>query len=433
MNKTMNTPKKTAVNEGQLKTRRIITVSVSIILGILILFGATLGIITGVRRSRYIARLGGNGVSEGVVSFLAATYKTSYMATHRENGVSVSDTDAFWKTEVYNGNTHGDYLKYYTGEYISKVLASARIFDEVSRMTAEDKRAVSIAVDEILTYRASGSVDDFNALCDPMGFDYSDFKEAATLLYKASRAPERVFGEDGSGASALTEECDSFYMRYSRVKMIFIRTEDTFSLDGEGNRIIDSSGNDTLRPLTDDEREERTAYIETLKECIAGINNGSVAPERFDELAAEITERYKENSSSVLESGYYLYANSNYTNEFSNMIPEAVKSALMLDVGECTMVEIPTLSEDNAETEASESGDTDYSFKGVCFMYRAESEEKAYKNTESNFFGDFYALVANDLYENMIKEYMEEVIFSEKWSEVDPSVLPYNSDIKVRF
>ncbi len=436
MSKSLNTAKQPAVNAGELKTRRIIIIAVSILLGALIIFGTTLGIITGVRRSRYVISLKGEGIDKGVASFLAASYKSTYMAALRQNGVNVSDTDAFWSTEVYNGNTYGDYLAYETEQYMKEILAASVIFDETSRLTSDDKNTLKLAVYEILNYRADGSIDEFNALTEPMGFDYDDFKAATTLVYKATRAASRIYGDGGKKTANLTSECDDFYLRYSRVKMIFIRTEDTFALDAEGNRIIDESGKDTLRPLTDYERAERTEYINRLNECIEGINNGTVAPEQFDALAREITEKYKENSADVLDSGYYLYSGSNYSEEFSKIFPTVLPDAISLYTGECGKVEIgaddESGSEEDADEEAEEKNDVQ-PFVGVCFMYKAELEPRAYTDTESNFFGDFYALLALDMYSELLDGYVDSVSLTEKWSEMDFSKIPYNTDFLARF
>ncbi|MBE6635036.1 MAG: hypothetical protein E7617_02380 [Ruminococcaceae bacterium] len=439
MSKSQNSVKQPVQITGEQKTRRIIIIAVSILLGALIIFGSTLGIITGVRRSRYVIRLKGEGIDRGVASYLAASYKTTYMATLRQNGANVSDTEAFWSQEVYNGNTYGDYLAFGTEQYIREILAAAVIFDETSRLTSEDKETLKLAVYEILSYRADGSVEQFDTLCEPMGFDYKDFKAAATLIYKATRAASRIYGEGGANAAYLTDECDAYYMGYSRVKMIFIRTEDTFALDAEGNRITDTSGNDTLRPLTDYEREEREGYISRLNACIEGINDGSVAPEQFDALAKEITEKYKENSADVLGSGYYLHGVSAYTKEFSKLFPTVLSQAFDLYTGECGKVEIGADDDSESaegeedEESGSESGDEVQPFVGVCFMYKAELEPRAYTDTKSNFFSDFYSLVAKELYKELLDGYIDSIELTDKWSELNITKIPYNTEFIPRF
>ena len=46
------------------------------------------------------------------------------------------------------------------------------------------------------------------------------------------------------------DECDRYLNEYSRVKLLFIRTKDTYAIDENGNRIIEN-GEYLMRELYD--------------------------------------------------------------------------------------------------------------------------------------------------------------------------------------
>lgn len=392
--------------------KRALIIFVCIFLGAVILAGAIAGIAIAARNASYLISDGGVGINEGVANYLTSYYKTSYMKFRNEMGVpSVEDTEEFWSLVIYNNAdgtkyTYGDDLKNYITLSIKSLIASNKLFNTHSRLTAEDKQKIKSGIEEILEYRAHGSVAQFNENVSIYGYDYKDFCDATELLYKAGVVEERICGVDGAGMKAsadkeITDYLATYYMRYSHVNLIFIRTNDTFELDEEGNRIRDEKNNDKLRPLTDAEKAERQERIAKLDACIAGIKTGEVAPERFFELMND----YDEGDTSTHNTGYYFYYDSAYTQEFSQAFKDVVENAEYLYEGECAKVNV------------------DF---GVCYIYKYAPAESAYKNTdEHGFFSDFYKLAAADFFTDLIEERRELVKVKEKWNTFDVLAIPY--------
>lgn len=392
--------------------KKIMIICVCAFLSLVLLFGLTFGTVMAVRNSRYVMVYDNVGVDAGVASYLSTYYKARYISylkqylqiTHAE------DTTSFWNSPSgVSNNTYGDYLVYETERFISELIASNVLFDKNAKLTDADKEAIDVAVEEVLDFRHQGSISAFNKACKQYGFDYNDFVTATEMLYKSWAVSVKMFGAKGENIASNTDFCDEYLLsNYYRTKLIFIRTETEFVLDENGKRVQGDDGNDLTRPLTDAEKAERQQRIETIRAAVAGINSGEVSPERFDELA----ELYNEGDRETHD-GYYFSRYSSYTNEFAEGFPEVVTKALSLNIG------------DGAEVNCS---------VGVCFLFRDSTVFGAYKNTADDWcFSDFYALAAADFYANMVTELAAEVEKREKWSNISPIDLPYQTDYVARF
>ena len=424
-------PKTVSVNVAEKNTKKIVTIFVAAFLAVVLLLGIILGTVAIVRNSSYLVKLEGVGINEGVANYLVSEFKAEYIKMLNSNGVNASDTAAFWNSPYINAevskSTHGDYLKLYVENSVKTLLASNLIFDKYTTLTSADKNTIAITVDEILTYRAGGSKSQFNEDTEKYGFDYSDFKKGIEMMYKASVVLKRVFGESGENVRSFTDFCKEFYMGsanyegYTRVKIVFVRTEDTFVIGEDGKRVPDDKGNDSVRDLTSEEKAERAAYIEILDSCIEGFKNGTVAPETFDDTAEKIYA-YKENlTEDYLD--YYLHDSSSFTLEFNKKFPEVIEKAFTLGVGEVGMVEYGSAMADDENTG---------SFTGRVYVYRVANDEGAYERTDSvGFFSDFNTLCASALYSKMASEYSEQAELLDKWSEIDIIAHKYTSNYGV--
>lgn len=417
-----NTTVKSAKKNISAKKATIIFVSVFV--GIAIIIGSTFGIIAAVRNSSYVMKLESVGIDEGVANYLSSYFKTKYMQSLASSGINVSDTAAFWNTKVFNESTYGDYLKYETEQYMKQIIASLRVFDMYTSLTAEDKNEIKLAAKEILAYKASADKKLFNEDTEKYGFDYKDFEKATEVLYKTYVLKERIFGQNGENMTSFPDYCEEYFASYARVKLVFIRTQDTFLTDAEGNREKDDKNNDALRDLTESEKLERAEYIARFDECIKGINDGTVASEQFDVLAEELINKYGENSRESI-TGYYFSYGSTYTEEFQKYYKDVVTKTFEMEIGKCAVIEFGSLmAEDEEESEQS--------FVGRCYLYRISNEKDAYKN-QNDFFLDFYSLAATSLYQKMIEEYAKKVEIMDKWKNIDCVNTPYNVDYVARF
>ena len=389
--------------------KRLIVIIVSVFLAAVLLFGAIYGIVIAVINAGYVMTYGGIGVDSGVVAYLTSYYKAVYMKNLAQDGNEVEDTAEFWGQIMVNETTLGDYLKYSTENYIKQVLAVNYLFDRYATLTSDDKKDLELAVREKLDYLAGGSVSTFNEMSAEYGFDYDDFKEGSELLYKAWSAKSKMFGENGEYMLEFPDEVEEYYKSYSHVKLLFVRTESTFVLDENGDRVKGDDGNDTLRDLTDEEKAQRLESVEYLKGVIAKINSGESDGAIFDQLLRD----YDEGDRDSHTKGYYFNENASYTKEFADEFKRVVDIAYEIDIGKASYTECSV---------------------GYCFIYRIPRETGAYVDTSSDWcFSDFFPNASTEMFQKMIDEIAAEVEVRDGWSLIDPVSIPYTTDFIARF
>jgi hypothetical protein len=405
---------KATVNTGAAKYgkgAKITIIAVCAFLAAVLVFGIVFGSIIAARNASYVMTCDGFGIDTGVASYLVSYFKARYVTYMKQSGITVTDTPEFWAspTGVFE-NTYGDYLKYETEEYVKQLIAACALFDQNATLSDADKKAIKVATDEILDFRHGGSKSDFNAATEQYGFDYDDFCRGTEMIYKAWAVSVKLFGSNGENMTSYPEFRDSYLGNYTRVKLLFIRTDNKFVTDENGNRVKGDNGNDLTVDLTDEEKAVREARINELREVINGINDGTIAPERFDEL---LNSDYNEGDrSAIARNGYYFNKSSTFTAEFSEGLPEVVEKSLELEINTATEINC--------------------SF-GVCFALREQVAEGAYENTDASWcFGDYNALAASELYQQMLKEISERVEVRDKWSDISPIAIPYTSDYTAR-
>lgn len=419
-------PREISSAESAAKTKRLVIIFVSAILALVLLLGVVLGAVAIAKNASYAVKLESVGMTEGVANYFVTLFKDAYIDQLKNSGVKVSDTEQFWSSPYINAqvstSTQGDYLKLYVENNIKKIVADNYLFDKYLTLTSAAKNDIAMTVREILYSRASNSEAIFNEDAAQYGFDYGDFKKAVEMLYKSSAVANGVFGSNGQNLVGLTDYCNEFFMGsedfvgYKRAKIVFIRTEDTFKLDENGNKITesktDSEGKeitvDVTRPLTDEEKAAREAHISVFNACLEGFANGTVPTSTFDEEASKVYA-YGENYNDGFE-GFYFCPGNAYTTEFSVAFSEVVDKVSELSVGAVGVVDY------TAESEGAEARN---GFVGKVFIYRLANEEKAYENVTSPFFSDFYKIASYALTVRMANENMEKTELRSRWENID--------------
>lgn len=419
-------PKNITSEESAAKTKRTVIIFVSAVLSLVLLLGAVLGTVALVKNASYALKIESTGMTVGVANYFVTLFKAAYINQLKSSGVDVSDTTAFWASPYINAqvstSTQGDYLKLYVENNIKKILADNYLFDRYLTLSSEAKNDIAMTVREILYSRASNSRSTFDSNTEQFGFDYDDFKRAVEMMYKSSAVSNGVFGANGENLVGLNDYCDEFFMGsedfvgYTRVKVVFIRTEDTFLLDDSGNRVTegktDADGKeiyvDVTRPLTDAEKAKRAEHIAVFEACIEGFEEDTVPKSTFDEEAEKVYA-YGENDENGY-GGYYFCSGNAFTTEFSEAFPEVVETATSLSVGQVGVVDY---AKDSA-TEGNTNG-----FIGKVFIYRIENEARAYEDVTSPFFRDFYKLASYALTLRMANENMEKTEYRSKWQKID--------------
>lgn len=412
-------------NNDNARGKRATIIFICSFLLVVLVFGIVIGTITIVNDRRAAVKLGGITMREGVVSYLAATYKRAFMTSLGE----AFDTEDFWSRPSSSSlKTNGELLIEGTEKYIKSITVGAYLFDRYASLTRDEREMLDRATAEILEFKANGSVDEFNSSAEEMGFDYDDFCRATELIYKAGRSAEIIYGTDGSNlkGSALAGERDGFYKtQYTRVKILYIATREDIRRDDKGELEVDSDGNFVTDYFTAEELLSRRADIARIRELIEGEGEALMSPEYFDAM------QKKYNYSSLYnESGYYFSPYSEYSEHFAKEsakgLPEDYSRAFEKYMS--SVVELAnnwTGSSDYKEIEG------DY---GVCFIYRCDHEENAYMlPSMQDFFHDFYIDGAVYLYSEQVEVLSRSVELREEYYGIDPITLPYNYTFVANF
>lgn len=359
----------------------------------LLAFGGVFGIIRLVKERSSVAKYDGIYLDEGAARYLASYYKRQYKDFLVGEGIVAYDSYLFWEEKAEDGKTYGEHLAEGFGEYLASILAAVRIYEEVGSYTREEKEYVKSRAEGVLnSSSAEGSVEKYNELAEPFGFDYDDFLSASEYLYKASVAKALLYGADGSGISSDLSACEKYLETYSRVALMFISLDRVYIKDQSGNFTYDDDGNAKWRELTPSEREEREETVEKLR---GYISSGEMTTEAFEYYLAK-----SDVPDEMDEQGYYFNPSAETTAEFAEKFSEVVDASYEMKIGEYK------------EAEAPEIG-------GVCFIYKYAPESYAYLDTENVFFSDFYMDASTYTYLSVISELSQEVTFTDGFYEMD--------------
>ncbi len=386
------------------KGSRLLIILVSVFLAAVLAVGGIFAIVLGVKNAKALVKYNGLTLTKEEVSFFASYYKNQYMASLAKSGIEVSDTEEFWNTKCNPVNTYGEFLKYNTKEYLKQIIISNYLYDSYARLSSSEKRDLKLAAGEILDYHAAGDVDKFNTETEQFGFSYSNFYDVTEMLYKTNMIRRIIFGDDGSKIASELDLCEEYLNEYSHVKLIFIRTEDDFKLDEDGNRVTED-GKDVLVPLSEEERAARAEDIETIRAAIDGfLSSGEIqmSPTMFENYLEKYGTGYDDKD----KNGFYFHEDSKFTKEFATELGDVVDSALSCEINSYKEVKC------------------DF---GVCFIYKYEVTPGAYaEKSETSCFSDFYYNASVSSFEKMLEELAEGVEFTEKFDELDLISLPNN-------
>ena len=404
--------------EKKTDRKKVLLIIVCIFVTLVVVFGATLGIVLGVRNAKAAVRFNGVRISEGEAYFLLTKYKRDFIIEYGGH-----DSESFFAGKYDDTRTYADLLKEESERYLKDIAIKNYLFDSIDGidMSGLDEIAVRRAIKEVLDYRDSnGSEEKFNEIAEKYGFDFDDFSSATLMLYKAEVVESRIFGSDGSLIRNYSTDCQSYFdANYSHVKLLFIRTEDKFELDGEGNRVKDDDGTDKKIPLTDAEKAERAALILDIEAKIAAYEtNGDgvqMTPVHFSSLLSE----YGEGDPGRNENGYYFSAYSSFSNEFTKN-PDETTNEKRFEIAKCIL----TMDKGYAKREFD---------GGVCFIYKYDNVAGAYANTSDECFSDFYSLCASHTFRNTVSEFYEDVKIKDYIYGIDLLSLPGDNPFVPKF
>ena len=390
------------------KKKNFLLIFISAFAAAVLVFGIVLGIVSGVKKSKTVVSFGGLMMDDEVTSFFVSQYKYSFMNMLSASGhKNVEDSPGFWNKDSGNGKTYGELLRESAKEYLAQVLVTNYLYNKYKKLTSEEKELISTAVRETVTYKADGSKDAFNKAVSEFGFSYSSYKQAATMMYKAMFAKSLVCGDEGSNLKGEREIVEEYLSEYTHVKLLFIRTETTFVLDADGNRIVENDGTYATRELTESERIERQQLISEIRGYIENAKN-----EENNAMGAEMFDWYLENNdegdSKSHDYGYYLHKSSDFSKVFAKEFGDIVDTAYEMKVGDF----------DEAEVDF-----------GICFIYKYDVSYNDIENSAvKDCFADFYSELSDAFFAEQVQELSKDVKFNKKFDEIDMILLPYNYD-----
>lgn len=343
-------------------------------------------------RGKVILSLGGDRMREGVFRFLYSYYRYRIPASDYYKALGVTDTAAFWDRLRSNGETEGEYYGKIALRLIEETLAAAALYDSCAAMTASQRTAVKEAEEAVLlySYKGGGTKNSFNEKAAPMGFDWQDFCDGTLLLWKAEQARTALYGVSGTGIG--TEEADRYLHRnYYALKLIFVRTENTFVTDASGTPVTDDGGRYETRPLTEKEQEEADAHLADVR---AGLAGGLSDEADFDALYLAHSD--KTAGKGIAETHYLTRADADarsaYTAAFASDFPALV------DVAE-------EMTESLAVREVFVRG------LGYFFLLRVDTTDGAYNDRSLSecFSEDFYDHASAALFTERLSEQVQKI------------------------
>ena len=406
----MNKNKKTN-NTG----KRALIIFVAAFLSLALVLGATLGIISMVKKAGSVVSYEGIIMNKQVASFFVSRFKVEYISALRSSGVNASDTEAFWSLKDDTGVTYADKFRTLAEQYLKEVVASAYLFDRYAKLNKEDRESIKSTCRDVLEYQANGNEEEFDERAARFGFDYDSFCDAVELLYKSVNSYNVIYGTDGSGIYSDNASCEKYLSEYSHVQFIFIRTEQKLTTDVDGKTV--------LVDLTESERAERLALIDSLSRAIDAAetnDDGQMTPAMFE---IYLDGKYNDGDTSMNATGYYLHENAETTVEFAEAFPEVVKTALEMEKGQFEKVVTTVIDADNL-----------IGMDSVCFIYKYEPASGAYKIPAlERWFSDFYSDAAERMFVESVSALIKDAKTTDKLVELDIVAIPKNTEFVPRF
>ena len=387
------------------KNSKTLLIVVCIFLVLSLTFGIVFGAITLANMKDSVIEYKGTKMTAGVGRYFASYAKGQYMSSLSAT-TKVEDTEEFWSKSYIGTKTYGEALEEYVIGYLSQIVVGCYIYDSLATLTKAEREKIDELAEQRLMYLCDGSKSDFNKATRQYGFDFSDFKEAMTMSYKAQNAAYYLYGIGGADLKNYPDECNEFLENYYlRARLLFIRTKTDYTLDELGNRVQGANGTPELSALTDAEITERQLDIAAIKEAIKNVEEGE-SGQMSETAFNSYLEKYKATNMDLRPGGEYYMSASEYTARAMKSYPEIVETAFGMDVGEFEVVEL------------------DF---GVCVIYRCEVAQGAYlDDAEDGPFSDFYTHLAALKYSDEVTTLAQGVEVQARFYDIDLVALPKN-------
>ena len=404
-------------NKGMQKNRikslaggtKVLIIFIAAFVTAALIFGIVFSIIAAVRRESAAVEFSGVMIDEPTAAYFVSLYKYRYIAELRAADIEAYDSVDFWATVDADGVSYGSRLILGVRNFISDILVANYYFDRYGKLDTNDKEELDEIYESVISRFTSERLE---AALLGAATNERSLKRAIEMYYKATCAKTEIYGTSGATLMGYPDECNKYLNEYSRVKLLFIRTKDTFSIDENGDRIIEN-GEYLMRDLYDYELAERAELIAKIDAEIEGYEQKEDIQITEDIFEGYI-DTYGEGEDDKTKSGYYFAASADYTGAFAEDVSaDIVRSALEMQIGEYRKVDVGF---------------------ATCYIYKCPVESGVYTDTsEEGFFADFYSDAADFLFAEMLEDMREDTVFYGKLTEEDIIEISYDSDLYVRF
>lgn len=326
-------------------------------------------------------------VTSNMYQYWMSGYKAMFLYTYSEN---MKDSASFWEEKLDDGVTTETFFTGIVDENIKKKLVAMSLFRESGlSLTNAVQTSVKGKVDQLVSDLSEGNKSKFNSFIADYGVNYDILFNIYLEEAKIEQLKDYLYGS--YGAEKITDDQrDEYYKQnYTRIKHIFIRTEDRLVTDKDGNYVYDGEKYQT-EALTEEEKQQKQAKI-------AQVSSKLDAGENFESLLTEYSE---DEASSHYTNGFYFSASTEY-------IAEVLEAAFNMQIGEVRRVE------------------SEY---GVHFVKKYELDDGAYSvSTNSDFFTTFNNDVTEYVFDQKLTALAADVkVNSEEKEKIKASVIPAN-------
>ena len=309
-------------------------------------------------------------VDEQMYSYFMSHYKSVFLASFS----GASDTDAFWETVREDGMTNEEYFNAVALENVKKYVAATWMFSYMDRkFTSAMKKEIDAGLDEVVENAFGGDEGEFKSHLSSLGISRDVVYDVYVMDAKSDYMYEYLYGFTGVIDVPDSDRLSYMLDNYSHIEHIYVNNVYKYATDEDGEYIYDDYGYSVTVDLSEEELAEANGKIEAIK-------NGLSAGEDFHMLWLEYSDDH------LYSDGYYLKPTTRY-------IPEIVKAAFELEIGE-----VYSFEADN----------------GVHFIKRLEIEGKPWDNNANDDFLDgFEDELRAYLYSVMIGEYTADIVVNE--------------------
>ncbi|MBE6529616.1 MAG: hypothetical protein E7680_03315 [Ruminococcaceae bacterium] len=306
--------------------------------------------------------------------FLLSRLRGYFVRQGIANSAGSADEAAFWDVQGYFDET--DTLKTWDTFYSEQVLENCKtylvglwIFEKNHLFLSESARAnIDEKMNDLLTYQANGSKAKLNSILSKYGVNYDLLKSFYEIEAKNEAAMIFLYGENAKLLDATVKDpyLNANYFHYKRILFPFYETSD--------------DENETIRAMTDEEKDEQRAKANTLFAELQGKEEAA--------FEAALTG---ENGEDEFTDGYYLPISGTLS---SGTAEEEIREKLgTMKIGEIALLELS---------------------EGIQIVRRYEPTPEAYDlSVNAVWFTSFADNLMAELFAKQCKSYADKIVVNE--------------------